>query len=70
MLTPVCCMQMVTIQSISVAACLNIGTQLALSGRVGISSVPFIASAVSGFLVYSGLRRVKRIDKFNKNITG
>eukprot|EP00891_Asterochloris_glomerata_P009842 jgi/Astpho2/9842/e_gw1.00149.52.1_t len=63
-------MQMVTIQSISVAACLNIGTQLALSGRVGISSVPFIASAVSGFLVYSGLRRVKRIDKFNKNITG
>ena len=65
-----CCLQMVTIQSISVAACLNIGTQLALSGRVGSASIPFIASVVSGFLVYNGLRRVKRIDKFNKNITG
>ena len=47
------------------------GTQLALSGgRDGAAGVVLALSAVFGGLALAGLKRVQRLDKFEKEIRG
>lgn len=65
-----CVVQSITVQSIACATLVNVGSQLAASNHPGLASVLFGGSSVVGFLIYRGFRRVRRIDKFEKNIRG
>lgn len=62
--------QNVIVQSVACATLVNVGSQLAGSNHPGIASVLFGGSSVFGFLIYRGFKRVRRIDKFEKNIRG
>ena len=62
--------QNVTVQSVACATLVNVGSQLAASNHPGLASVLFGGSSVFGFLIYRGFKRVRRIDKFEKNIRG
>ena len=62
--------QNVTIQSVACATLVNVGSQLAASNHPGLASLLFGGSSVFGFLIYRGFKRVRRIDKFEKNIRG
>ena len=62
--------QNVTVQSVACATLVNVGSQLAASNHPGLASVLFGGSSVFGFLIYKGFKRVRRIDKFEKNIRG
>ena len=63
-------LQNVTVQSVACATLVNVGSQLAASNHPGLASVLFGGSSVFGFLIYRGFKRVRRIDKFEKNIRG
>lgn len=75
LLTPSCsdaefAVQNVTVQSVACATLVNVGSQLAASNHPGLASVLFGGGSVFGFLIYRGFRRVRRIDKFEKNMRG
>lgn len=62
--------QNVTVQSVACATLVNVGSQLAASNHPGLASVLFGGGSVFGFLIYRGFSRVRRIDKFEKNMRG
>ena len=62
--------QNVTVQSVACATLVNVGSQLAANNHPGLATVLFGGSSVFGFLIYRGFKRVRRIDKFEKNIRG
>ncbi|PNW79848.1 hypothetical protein CHLRE_08g369150v5 [Chlamydomonas reinhardtii] len=64
-------MQAATLHTVASVGLLNVGTQLALSGgRDGAAGVVLALSAVFGGLALAGLKRVQRLDKFEKEIRG
>ena len=63
-------LQNMTIQSVACATLVNVGSQLAASNHPGFASVLFGGSSIIGFLVYKGFKRVRRIDKFERNMRG
>lgn len=63
-------LQSVTVSAVSCFGFLNVATQLALAGRTGPAGLVMALSAVSAGLVLFSMRRVKRLDKFEKEIKG
>jgi predicted unusual protein kinase regulating ubiquinone biosynthesis (AarF/ABC1/UbiB family) len=63
-------MQLATLHAVASLGLLNVGTQLALGGREGAASAAMGAAAVFAGLVVLGLRRVRRLDKFEDGIKG
>lgn len=64
-------MQIVTVNTIGAVGLLDVGTQLALHGGLdGPAGLGYALSAVFGVFVALGLKRVQRLDKFEKEIRG
>lgn len=63
-------MQEATISAIGAGTLVNVGSQLVMNGQQGAGGVLLTGSAVFGFLIWRALRRVKRIDKFEKGMRG
>lgn len=63
-------MQTVTLQAVGVLGLANMGLQLVLAGQSVLAGVAFVATGALGVGAGLGLRRVKRLDKFEKQIKG
>lgn len=64
-------LQLATINTIATVGLLDVGTQLALHGGLeGPAGLCYTLSAVFGVFVALGLKRVQRLDKFEKEIRG
>jgi hypothetical protein len=63
-------LQGATMNSVAAVGMLNMGAQLALAQHEGIAAVCLGLSSVFGVLMLLGLRRVKRLDKFEKEVRG
>jgi heme A synthase len=64
-------MQLVTVNTVASVGLLDVGTQLALHGGLeGPAGLCYALSAVFGVFVALGLKRVQRLDKFEKEIRG
>jgi hypothetical protein len=61
-------LQLATLNTIGGMGLLNVGVQLALSGHEGPGAACFAAAGAFGVLVLLSLRRVKRLDKFEKDL--
>jgi len=61
-------LQLTTMQTVAGVGLLNVGTQLALAGHEGPGSACFAAAGAFGVFVLLGLRRVQRLDKFEKDL--
>ncbi|GBF95524.1 hypothetical protein Rsub_07874 [Raphidocelis subcapitata] len=61
-------MQAVTLNTVAGMGLLNVGTQLALSGRGGAAGAVMAVAGALGVLVLLGLKRVQRLDKFEKDL--
>lgn len=61
-------MQAATLQTVAGVGILNVGMQLALAGQTGPGGACFGAAGALGVLVLLGLRRVQRLDKFEKDL--
>jgi predicted unusual protein kinase regulating ubiquinone biosynthesis (AarF/ABC1/UbiB family) len=61
-------MQAATLNAVAGVGLLNVGTQLALSGRGGAAGAVMAVAGAFGALVLLGLRRVQRLDKFEKDL--
>lgn len=59
---------MVTFQAVAVAGLLDVGTQLQLGGRSAWSYPAFAGATVLCGLIALGLRRVSKLDKFEKGL--
>lgn len=60
--------QMATMQSIGAVGFLNVGTMLALDGRTGPAAGVLGLAGVFGVMMLLGFKRVKRLDKFEKDL--
>lgn len=63
-------MQVATLNAVASVGLLNVGTQLALSGRSVPAGGLMSLAGVFAVLVLLGMRRVKRLDKFEDAIKG
>jgi predicted unusual protein kinase regulating ubiquinone biosynthesis (AarF/ABC1/UbiB family) len=65
-------MQLATLHTVAAVGLLNVGTQLALAGAEhgGAAAAVFTAAGVFAALVVAGMRRVARLDKFEREIRG
>lgn len=62
-------MQEVTLNAVAAMGLINVGSNLTVSQVGGpAAGVCWAASAVFGFLIWRGLKRVQRLDKFEKEI--
>jgi hypothetical protein len=61
-------LQLATMHTVAGVGLLNLGVQLALAGHSGPGGACFGLSGVFGVLLLLGLRRVKRLDKFEKDL--
>ena len=62
---------MATINTIAAVGLLDVGTQLALHGGLqGPAALCYTLSVVFGVFVALGFKRVKNLDKFEKEIRG
>lgn len=62
------CVQAVTINLIGALGFLNVGTQLALTQHTGPANAMLVVALAFGLFTVQGLRRVKRLDKFEKDL--
>jgi hypothetical protein len=60
--------QLATINTVAAAAFLDVGTQLALSGKALLGGILLTVSCVFGVFVTFNFRRVQRLDKFEKDL--
>ncbi len=63
-------MQTVTLQAVGVLGLANMGLQLVLAGQAAFAGAVFVATGALSVGVGLGLRRVKRLDRFEKQIKG
>ncbi|EIE27253.1 ABC1-domain-containing protein [Coccomyxa subellipsoidea C-169] len=63
-------LQGATMSAIAGGTLVNLGSQLIISGQSGVGGTLLAGSAVFGALVWRAFWRVKRIDRFEKNIRG
>lgn len=61
-------MQSATLNAVGAVGLLNVGVQLALAGRAGPADAVLVGAGVLSVLVLLALRRVKRLDKFEKDL--
>lgn len=61
---------MTTMNAIGAVGFLNMATQLALGGQSGAGTALMGVSALFAVLTLLGLRRVQRLDKFEKQVKG
>lgn len=61
-------MQAATINSIALFGFLNLGAQFALSGHEAPGAICMLLSALFAVYLTQGLKRVKNLDKFEKNL--
>ena len=61
-------MQAATLQAVAGVGLLDAGVQLALAGRSGPADAVLAAAGVMGVLVLLSLRRVRRLDKFERDL--
>jgi disease resistance protein RPM1 len=61
-------LQIATLQAVAGAALLDVGTQLGLAGKQGASGALLSGAAAMGVLVLLAMRRVKRLDKFERDL--
>lgn len=63
-----CPVQSATMSAIAGGTLVNVGAQLIINGQSGLGGSLLAGSAVFGALIWRAFWRVKRIDKFEKNI--
>jgi hypothetical protein len=63
-------LQVATMNSVAAVGLLNLGAQLALAQQQGPAGVVLGLSCVFGVLMVLGLKRVQRLDKFEKEVRG
>lgn len=63
-------LQVVTLHTIASMGLLNLATQFGLAGRSGIATLTMLGSLGFAVAVALGVRRVKRLDKFEAGIKG
>eukprot|EP00884_Botryococcus_braunii_P019654 jgi/Botrbrau1/6372/Bobra.0098s0031.1 len=61
-------LQVVTMNVVAAAALLDVGTQLALAGKQLLGGLLLTGSFTFGIFITIGLRRIQRLDKFEKDI--
>lgn len=63
-------MQSATLNAVGALGFINLGTTLAISGLDGPAELAFGMSAVFGYFLFMGFRRIERLDKFEKDLRG
>jgi hypothetical protein len=58
----------VTVNTVAAVGFLNVGTQLALAQQYGPADAALAVAALFAVFVVQGMRRAKRLDKFEKDL--
>ena len=59
---------MATFQAVAAVGLLDVGTQTALAGKTQYSTPAFAGALVLGGFIAWGFRRVRKLDKFEKDL--